>query len=34
LLGALASFALIGFMERASQLIGVAITVLSVGWYY
>jgi hypothetical protein len=33
-LGALASFALIGFMQPASQLIGVAIMVLSAGWYY
>jgi amino acid transporter len=34
ILGALASFALIGFMQPASQLIGVAIMVLSAGWYY
>jgi len=31
--GAVASFALIGFMQRASQLIGVAIMVAAAGWY-
>lgn len=34
LLGAVASFALIGFMQPASQLIGIAIMLLSAGWYY
>jgi amino acid transporter len=34
ILGALASFALIGFMQRPSQLIGLAIMLLSAGWYY
>jgi len=33
-LGALASFALIGFMQLTSQLIGFAIMLLSAGWYY
>lgn len=33
-LGALASFALIGFMQLSSQLIGAAIMVLSAVWYY
>jgi len=33
-LGAVASFALIGFMQRTSQVIGVAIMLLSAGWYY
>ncbi|MFC6726668.1 amino acid permease, partial [Halobium palmae] len=33
-LGALASFALIGFMQPASQLIGAAMMVVSAGWYY
>ena len=33
-LGALASFALIGFMQPASQLIGTGIMVLSALWYY
>jgi hypothetical protein len=33
-LGALASFALIGFMQRTSQVIGAAIMLLSAGWYY
>jgi amino acid transporter len=33
-LGALASFGLIGFMDRLSQLLGVAIMLLSAGWYY
>ncbi len=33
-LGALASFALIGFMQLASQLIGLAIMIVSAGWYY
>jgi APA family basic amino acid/polyamine antiporter len=32
--GGLASFALIGFMQRTSQLIGLAIMLLSAGWYY
>ncbi|SFG11321.1 Amino acid transporter [Halopelagius inordinatus] len=32
-LGALASFALIGFMQRTSQLIGLAIMLVSAGWY-
>jgi len=34
ILGALSSFALIGFMQLSSQLIGVAIMLLSAGWYY
>jgi amino acid transporter len=34
ILGAVASFALIGFMQPASQLIGTAIMVVSAGWYY
>ncbi|MFA9426133.1 APC family permease [Natronorubrum sp. A-ect3] len=33
-LGALASFALIGFMQPASQLIGVAIMIVTAGWYF
>ncbi|MDX1744344.1 MAG: APC family permease [Halobacteriales archaeon] len=33
-LGAVASFALIGFMQLSSQLIGVAIMVLSALWYF
>jgi amino acid transporter len=33
-LGALASFALIGFMQQASQVIGLAIMAFSAGWYY
>ncbi len=33
ILGALASFALIGFMDRASQVIGLAIMLASAGWY-
>ncbi|MFC6825787.1 APC family permease [Halopelagius fulvigenes] len=33
-LGGLASFALIGFMQPASQLIGAAIMLLSAGWYF
>ncbi len=33
-IGAMASFALIGFMQLASQLIGVAIMLLSALWYY
>lgn len=33
-LGALASFALIGFMRSTSQVIGAAIMLLSAGWYY
>jgi amino acid transporter len=32
-LGALASFALIGFMQPASQIIGLAIMVATAGWY-
>jgi amino acid transporter len=32
-LGALASFALIGFMQPASQIIGLAIMVATGGWY-
>jgi amino acid transporter len=32
-LGAVASFGLIGFMQRESQLIGVAIMVAAAGWY-
>jgi len=32
-LGALASFAMIGFMQLESQIIGVAIMVASAGWY-
>ncbi len=31
--GAVASFALIGFMQRASQIIGLAIMVAAAGWY-
>ena len=31
--GAIASFALIGFMQPASQLIGVAVMVATAGWY-
>ncbi|WP_226039252.1 APC family permease [Natrinema sp. DC36] len=33
ILGALASFALIGFMQRTSQLIGLAIMIATAGWY-
>jgi len=33
ILGALASFALIGFMQRTSQLIGIAIMIATTGWY-
>jgi amino acid transporter len=33
-LGAAASFALIGFMQRTSQIIGAAIMLLSAVWYY
>jgi amino acid transporter len=33
ILGALASFALIGFMQPASQVIGVAVMLASAGWY-
>ena len=33
-LGALASFALIGFMQPASQLIGLAIMLVTAGWYF
>ena len=32
-IGALASFSLIGFMARASQLIGLLVLVVAVGWY-
>jgi amino acid transporter len=32
-LGAVASFGLVGFMQPASQVIGVAIMVVSAGWY-
>jgi amino acid transporter len=32
--GALASFALIGFMDLASQVIGVAVMLASASWYY
>ncbi|MEF8852427.1 MAG: APC family permease [Haloarculaceae archaeon] len=34
ILGALASFALIGFMQRASQIIGLAIMLVTAGWYF
>ncbi len=34
LLGAAASFALIGFMQLPSQVIGTAIMLLAAGWYY
>lgn len=34
LLGALASFALIGFMQLSSQIIGSAIMLLAAAWYY
>lgn len=33
-LGAVASFALIGFMQPASQVIGLAIMVATAGWYF
>ncbi|MFC4357373.1 APC family permease [Halobium salinum] len=33
-LGALASFALIGFMQPTSQVIGAGMMVVSAGWYY
>ncbi|PGF16559.1 amino acid transporter [Natrinema sp. CBA1119] len=33
ILGALTSFALIGFMQRASQLIGLGIMLATAGWY-
>jgi amino acid transporter len=33
ILGALASFALIGFMDRASQVIGIALMLACAGWY-
>ncbi|AGB37952.1 APC family permease [Natronococcus occultus] len=33
-LGAIASFALIGFMQPASQLVGVGIMIATAGWYY
>ncbi|MFB6311317.1 MAG: APC family permease [Salinirussus sp.] len=32
-LGALASFALIGFMQLASQIVGVMIMIMAAGWY-
>ncbi|WP_440763804.1 APC family permease [Natronorubrum sp. DTA7] len=32
-LGAICSFALIGFMELASQIVGVAIMLMTAGWY-
>ena len=34
ILGALASFGLIGFMNRSSQLVGLAIMVATAGWYF
>ncbi|WP_459193543.1 APC family permease [Halosimplex sp. J119] len=34
ILGALSSFALIGFMQRISQIIGVAVMLASAGWYF
>jgi amino acid transporter len=34
ILGALASFALIGFMQLASQLIGLGLMVVAAGWYF
>ncbi len=34
ILGAVASFALIGFMQPASQVIGVAIMAATAGWYF
>jgi len=34
ILGAIASFALIGFMRPASQAIGLGIMALSAGWYF
>jgi amino acid transporter len=34
ILGALASFALIGFMQRTSQIIGLAVMLASAGWYF
>ncbi len=33
ILGALASFALIGFMQPVSQIVGVAIMIATAGWY-
>ena len=33
-LGAIASFALIGFMDRASQVIGLGIILVTAGWYF
>lgn len=33
-LGAVASFALIGFMQPASQVIGLAVMVATAGWYF
>ncbi|ELY40719.1 APC family permease [Natronorubrum tibetense] len=32
-LGAICSFALIGFMELASQIVGIAIMLMTAGWY-
>jgi hypothetical protein len=32
-LGALASFGLIAFMQPASQVVGLAVMVVSAGWY-
>ncbi|MFC6862218.1 APC family permease [Halomicroarcula sp. GCM10025817] len=34
ILGALASFALIGFMARLSKVVGLAIMLATAGWYY
>ncbi len=34
ILGALASFALIGFMQRTSQVIGLAVMFVTAGWYF
>jgi amino acid transporter len=34
ILGAVASFALVGFMTRLSQVVGLAIMVATAGWYY
>ncbi|MFU8866569.1 APC family permease [Natronococcus sp.] len=33
-LGAVASFALIGFMQPASQLVGIGIMIATAGWYF
>ncbi|APW97656.1 amino acid transporter [Halobiforma lacisalsi AJ5] len=32
-LGAISSFALIGFMQRASQIVGLGVMLLTAGWY-